>query len=437
MTFSRTKAWLLTGMLLLVAAGWWAMENIEFEEVTYPGVPKGEAVRNNLFAVQRMAARMGASASYQFGFAGLPPAGTQDSVVVIPTQRRTMTARQREALLAWVSAGGHLITVTYTLDREGDRPDTLLREVGVYQTLTPAGRAAAAVRDKLADDPEGAPDDEAKRKARESERRREAEKSMEKLRRQFPMLPRSRDNCPALVVEGAAIPRTGGTATSMKVCFDNHFQVESRRPMLWSVRSEQGTHALTVAHGAGRVTVLTDYDFMTNARIGAADHADMAATLLGLYDARPVRQILFIPREDAEGILRLTWKYAAPVVIALLAWLLLALWRAGIRFGPMQPPSPAARRSLAEHVRASGEYLWRHGQSPRLWRATLDLARDRIERTLPAASFANAQAQLQALAQRSGIDAGHLEEILHAAHPPAPDTFATTIATLNQLRKSL
>lgn len=437
MTFSSTKAWLLTGALLLVAAGWWTMENLEFEEVTFPGVPKGEAVRNNLFAVQRMAAKMGASAGYQFGFGGLPPAGTQDSVVVMPTQRRTMTARQREALLGWVSAGGHLVTVTYTLDGEGDRPDLLLREVGVFQTLTAAGRAAAAVRKKAEDTADDGPDDEEARKARESEKRREAEKSMEKLRRQFPMLPRNRGQCPEQVVEGAAVPRISGAATVMRVCFDNHYRVDSRRPKLWSVRSDQGTHALTVAHGAGRVTVLTDYDFMTNSRIGTADHADMAASLLGLYDARPVRQILFIPREDADNILILTWKYASPVVIAVLAWLLLALWRAGTRVGPLQPPQPAARRSLAEHVRASGEYLWRHGQSHRLWRATLELARERVERTLPAASFPNTQAHLAALAQRSGIDAGHLDDILHAAHPPAPEAFANTIATLNQLRKSL
>ena len=83
------------------------------------------------------------------------------------------------------------------------------------------------------------------------------------------------------------------------------------------------------------------------------------------------------------------------------------------------------------------EFLFRHGQSTTLWRATLDAARRRAERVLPRATFSNDDAYLAALAARSGIDAGHLRTVFLAAHPPASEQFANAIATLNQLRNAL
>jgi hypothetical protein len=435
MSITRTKALWLCIACALVAATWWVVENYELEEVTYPGMPKGEAVRNPLFAAQRLAERLGVKAGSRNGFRNLTGADPHGSVVVITTGRRTMTSRQRDELLAWISAGGHLVTVTYSLERSGNKPDPLMLAIGVRQTLTAKGKAAEKLREIAAS--EETDDDDEARKARDSEKRRQARKEMEKLRRQFPMLPGEADNCPQVRIAGSDATRVANASSVLKVCFDDQFHVDSDRPKLWAVSSAQGTHALAVPHGAGRVTVLTDYDFMTNNRIGKADHADMLAAMLGLNDASPPRGIVFISREDVDNIFVLTWKYAAPVVLVLAAWLLLGLWRVASRFGPVQVPSPARRRSLAEHVRASGEYLWRHGQSTLLWRATKGLTERRIERVLPAASFPNADAHLHALARRSGIDANHLETILHAAHPPAPEAFANTIATLNQLRNAL
>lgn len=435
MNITRTKALWLCIACALVAATWWVVENYELEEVTFPGMPKGEAVRNPLFAAQRLAERLGVDARSRNGFRDLPGEDAHGSVLVITTGRRTMTARQRDALLGWVSAGGHLVTVTYTLETTGNEPDPLMLAIGVRQTLTAKGKAAEKLRETAA--AEDYDDDDEARKARDSEKRRQARKEMEKLRRQFPMLPGESETCPEARVDGSDAVRVAGAFPALEVCFDDQFHVDSDRPKLWAVSSAQGTHALTVPHGAGRVTVLTDYDFMTNNRIGKADHADMLAAMLGLNDAKPPRGIVFISREDVDNIFVLTWKYAAPVVLALAVGLLLGLWRVASRFGPVQAPAPARRRSLAEHVRASGEYLWRHGQSTLLWRATKGLTERRIERVLPAASFPNADAHMHALARRSGIDVTHLETILHAAHPPAPEAFATTIATLNQLRNAL
>lgn len=435
MTFTRTKAlWLFIGCALIVGT-WWVVENYELEEVTYPGVPKGEAVSNQLFAAQRLTERLGVEATSRTGFRDLPSGDARGSVLVIPTERRTMTQRQRDALLAWVSNGGHLVTVTYTLDKAGNKPDPLMLAIGVRQTLTANGKAAEKLRE-TATAPESDDEDEA-RKVRDREKRRLARKEMEKLRRQFPKLPAFADDCPTVKLSGSEAARFAGAATVFKACFDDQFQVDSGRPALWRVSSAQGTHALTVPHGAGRVTVLTDYDFMTNPRIGRADHADLLAAMLGVNDAKPPRSVVFISREDVDNIFVLTWRYAAPVAVVLAVWLLLGLWRAASRFGPVLVPAPPRRRSLAEHVRASGEYLWRHGQSTQLWRATKGLTERRIERVLPAASFPSPEAHLQALARRSGIDAVHLESILHAAHPPAPEAFANTIATLNQLRNAL
>jgi hypothetical protein len=95
------------------------------------------------------------------------------------------------------------------------------------------------------------------------------------------------------------------------------------------------------------------------------------------------------------------------------------------------------RRSLAEHVRASGEFLWRHGQMLQLWRATLMRTRRHVERVLPAAAFAGPTKQIDALAQRSGLPPKSIEQALDTQNAPPADQFPNIIATLEHLRKKL
>ena len=120
---------------------------------------------------------------------------------------------------------------------------------------------------------------------------------------------------------------------------------------------------------------------------------------------------------------------------------LLWLWRAGSRFGPVIPLITLSRRSVAEHIRAVGEFLWRHQQQHLLWRATLRVAQRRVARLMPPS--VDGSADIDALAVRTGVDSDAIRRVLGDSvgatdlTPPSRQQFQNSIATLEQIRKSL
>lgn len=433
MRFTRAKAFLVLGLAVAVFGGFWLYENFEMQEIRYPASLEGAAVRNDLLAAERFTGALGAHVESGFGF-HRPPGGTPSgSVLVLPTTRRTMTPRQREELMRWIEAGGHLVAVTYTLEGEAAREDALLSALGVRQFHTEEGRKYAPREEAQEDEAE---DEESAQRARDRRRERER-RDLERKSVLRNLLAPSR-NCETVSESGVRAPRFPVPGSALSVCFHPWYRLESRDPPLWRVASSHGVHALAVARGKGMVTVLADYEFMTNREIAKADHAVMLAAILGFAGegAKP-RQVMFVPREDMADIFSLTWRYAWPVVVALLVWLALALWRHGTRFGPLAPTRTLARRSLAEHVRASGEFLWRHGEAMHLWRATLASTRRRLDRSVPASMHADHEHYLRALEQRSGVEAKHIGQALDSNHAPPPEKFPTIIATLEILRKKL
>ncbi len=407
------KHWLILAATLLVfgAAGYWVYDNIEWQEVRMPGLPKGEAISNDLYAAQLLLTEMGAQARSSKGFEELPPGDPKRAALVLPTQRRTVSARQRSQLLDWVAAGGHLVVVTYTLEDEGDAPDPLMSQLGVRQKMHKAKKppkdatgAAGRPRPPLASP---------------------------KPLRGTARFPGNYANCPEQTESGAAAPRF--PVSPLAVCFNKSFYLESNTPALWNVQGLVGSHVLTMAHGQGRVTVLTDHDFMSNDAIGEADHADFLVALLG-PDLKGLT-VWLIPHDEVDGLSVLVWRYGWTVVLALLLLVGVVLWRDGMRFGPLVPKAEAVRRSLLEHVRASGEFLWRRRQGRVLWQSALAATQRRIALTIPHTT--DPEKLYQLLSARTGIDPQALRHAFFPTIQPRAEEFARAIATLEQVRKHL
>jgi hypothetical protein len=427
---TRILIWILS-LGLLAAAAWWINDNFTLEPQTIPAEPKGEARSNDLFAAQRFAQVMGANASSESGFSRLPPGNPREAVLVLPTARLMMTARQRGELQDWVKSGGRLVVVAQTMADEDDRDDKLLDDIDVRQYWT-TPRVNRDGNDSDAKNANGQPPG-----------------VVPNARTPVPIgnhpgtvpggraAARRKPVCPELVEAGSLSPRFP-SGKPLRVCFDTDFRLETNRPILWQAASEKGIHALTVGYFDGRVTVLTDHDFMTNAKIGKADHADFLSAVLGFEDrdVQP-REILFIPRDEYAGILRLTWRYAWPVVLTLALWLLLGLWRMGSRFGPIETATTQTRRSLAEHVRATGYFLWHNQGGALMLQAVQAVATRRLERRFPALSFPTRKARLDAAAAAINVDTDILGEALQPRGNATPELFLRAIATLEKVRKTL
>ncbi len=141
-------------------------------------------------------------------------------------------------------------------------------------------------------------------------------------------------------------------------------------PFYWS-GSDWGVHFMQLEVGDGMVSITADPGIWQSDEIGYFDHAYLFHILTD-YSER----VQLLVGSTMPSIFALIWRYASEVVIAFGCWLGLWLLYRGRRFLPSLPLTVTVRRSMAEHIEAVGQFLWRHRFSDTL----LQPLRDDIER---------------------------------------------------------
>jgi hypothetical protein len=126
---------------------------------------------------------------------------------------------------------------------------------------------------------------------------------------------------------------------------------------VWSLRDGPAIQAMRVEVGRGSVTVINATPFRERSLFDG-DHGWLFAAATGL---RRGDAVIFLSEDAYPSLLTLLWRHAAPVVILTLTLIALVMWRDGVRFGPLAAVPEAARRSLVEQIRATGQFILRHG----------------------------------------------------------------------------
>ena len=315
----------LLAFAIYAALNWFRLE----EEPTYSGLGR-EAREDQYLAYARLLERMGnaprrlASPSE---LETLPPGGT---LVIAARRLAYMTPQRVRKIAAWVEDGGHLVA-----EWERNRTDDPLVEAFEVTRLFPqetTTRPAFMPRDFDPGDFTG---------------------TQNIITFDWPWL-------------GGTLRGRAGIGSGELV--DGRMQ----RTELNEVRQGKRLVAMSFAQGKGRVTLLPSLRFLRNGAIADLDHAELAWRLSG--QRAPIN--LYV-RLQSAGLLDWIARDAWPAFAA--AGLLLVLWLLRIipRFGPLEPDAPAARRSLLEHLAASGRFLWSRGASASL----LDAVRERAARS--------------------------------------------------------
>ncbi|RRU09384.1 DUF4350 domain-containing protein, partial [Stenotrophomonas sp. 278] len=107
------------------------------------------------------------------------------------------------------------------------------------------------------------------------------------------------------------------------------------------------------------------------------------------------------------------------------------------RMGSVLPAPAGDRRSLLEHVRASGEHLLRHGKNPLLYDAVRRAFLARLRRRAPTAAALSGDAQVHAIATLLQWPVSRVQTALQV--PASQDTKALRerIRLLIQMRNLL
>jgi hypothetical protein len=132
----------------------------------------------------------------------------------------------------------------------------------------------------------------------------------------------------------------------------------------WRHESQGAIRMLQIPYDDGQVSVLSTFRPFSNHDIGRLDHAELLWRLAS-DSGRPV-EVWLVRHLDMRSLPQWLASNALPFVVALGVFLVLALWRAIPRFGPLQPNPAPDRRSLVEHLSAMGRFYSMQRQLPRL-----------------------------------------------------------------------
>jgi len=314
-------------LLLLLALGLWAgrwfLDNFERRSEVYRGGFSSAARRNPLLAAQRLLQRLGLEAESLSGrdyLRSLPPELDRSGqgpavpdILLVKDLGPSLAPPQEQRLLRWVASGGHLIATPGRLVGEGGKVNHLLTELGV--------RLIALERD------EG-----------------EAQAPVQ-----------------------IDLP---GWQESARVAFEasRALSFKGDGEVAWSLPAAEGYHLLTLRHGEGLITLLSDNRFLDNQHLEQQDNA-----LLLAYLMQGGRRVWLLYSSQMPALPLLLWRYAPYLVVSIALLLPMLLWWMGRRCGPLLSRAAGQRRDLLEHLEVAAGFQWRLQRAQQLQRRNRQL----------------------------------------------------------------
>lgn len=370
----RIVLWSLAAVLLVAGVVAWWNHTYERVEQTVDMPRTGEARSNPLYVLKLALRGDGLKVDARPRVHGeRHRLGARDTVLVFDDPR-TLGRREAQALLDWVARGGHLLVRT--------PPRGPLSRNAPIPVLSQLDLTTTTLRECVGWDVPGEP--------------------------------------PHVEFCGARRFLPLGTSASPV-----HAWGDTKRGYVYA----------RFAHGRGHVDVLGDFSFLDNDSLDDGAHIALARQLLAPnYGAGTVHLIHAAQMPSFWSTLlyqsAMAW---LPLLLALLAW----LWRRTQRFGPLQPSPAAGRRSLLEHIVASGEHVYRYGFGHVLHEAARNAFLARLRRRDPQAAALAGEPQVALLAERFAMSPAAVRDALSA--PVANDhaAFRNRIATLVRMRNSL
>lgn len=382
MRASSIRAWVAAlSVLAVLGLAAFVVYGIGFVEYEADVGYRGEARRNPMLAAERTLERLGHDVESSLYLGALPET---DALLVLRQSGRFLSPFDVDRLLEWVGLGGHL-SVLFPGDAEFE--DALENDVAEERLSHPI---LDALQLGVRLDPSA---------------EREIQVDFGRGLRRVKFAGRM-----SLVDEQAMSDVYSGDAMLARV--------------------------LSVEHGYGRITLFVGDDWATNAEFGELDHAYILDDLASFDGER--RQVRFVLGERPPGLLALVWEHGWTAVLSLAALVALVLWRRSFALGPRLPELPSGRRDFSEHLRATGEFLWRHRLSTALLEAPRTALRSRVASTRPEWLAQGDSALVAGLAAHVGLERQRVARALDAEVADRDAVgFTEIVRDLETMRRSL
>lgn len=375
----------------------WFLNSFKLEEVDeYVGF-RGEARSNNLYAARTFLQRMGVPSERRDNLTQLPDT---DTVILLNTQRYTLSSKRMEQLLDWVESGGHLIT-RVRLGKADESDDEKQRDWDIEERdLLQSTLGISVLQQVILDEDEG-----------ESP---------------FPLRLQSVDK-PLMVDLTFLHNLMADDATSYTLRYTAE---GSKKP-------QEAVWMLQKTHGAGTVTLASSLDFVENYAIDRADHARLLWHLV--HHDNPEPHVWLLHHNQLPSLPALLIQHAWAILLSLLLLLIFSFWALIPRFGGLIPNPPGERRRILEHIKASGQFMWKQGDTAYGKTALITSSRADIEATLsrrfPAWQTLTPEVKLDYIAPLTGLDTVRLHVLLTQNTLNEQD-FITLMQVAERIRKT-
>ncbi len=379
--------------IVLLAFGFWIASNTTWVDVKVPLPASGEALTNPFYAAQRFAEKLGARTSWDRLFTSPRP----DTVIVLGAWHWDLSPERRDGIEHWVESGGRLVV---NLPMLSGGSDDFLRWSGIFRVPETVNRPKS--RKKPSEDDDDDTD--------------------------------NGEPCSSFQEVRDGTPGSGPDAMYRLCGLSDRTPLGTAKPLDWALRGESSDiQALRVRVGRGSVTVIRHVPFLYR-RLFKGDHGALfvAATQLRRGD-----EIHFLSENEYPSMLALTWMYGAPVVMLSFGVIALALWRGGVRFGPLEAEPQIPRRSLAEQIRGTGQFALRHGGGIALHAACIRALDEAALRRVKAYPQLRTKDRATALAQLTGFNRASLASAIHDTQAHETPELRRIIALLETTRRQL
>jgi hypothetical protein len=398
---------------------------------------QGEALRNDLLAAQRFLEKTGSTVTNVPGVQEITEMPARTDVVVVPTQRYDFSRERTERFRKWIEAGGHLIVTARRFKRKSSQhTDPLLDPLGVKfadaEDDNESENPQSETSDKTTDTTDGDSDEKTTNAGTDTETAINTTAGT------------GTDSNSGADADGdtdidtdAVVVKIDDESELLRVRFDprQSLEVMGETEPDWYVADEESIYLVEFRIGDGWLTIVNDFDFMTNDEIRDNDHAAFLWRLVHIDANRGT--VWFIHRDDMPALSDLIWQNFKPIVIVICVILLAWLWSASRRFGPLLADPQPVRRSLREHIRASGYFIWKAQQRTQLLRSVQRALHTEIETLHPGWSQLDDAALHKRLAELTGMPIEVIQAALEADNVANETSFINYVDTLETIRKKL
>jgi hypothetical protein len=191
--------------------------------------------------------------------------------------------------------------------------------------------------------------------------------------------------------------------------------------------------AVRVRVGEGAVSVVNAVPFVYR-QLFEGDHGEL---LVAAADLRVGDHVVFMTEAEVLSLLELVWRHGAPVVMLLALFIMLALWRGAVRFGPLAAPVERVRRSLAEQILGTGRFAVRVGGGAALLAAARRALHEAAVRRIVGYERLPAAEQVAAVARVAAVDSSQLSAAMEVTANQRSLELRGKLALLEAARRQL